>query len=527
MKNKLPCKRLYRHLSAAMLFIFALAVLPLLASADDCIVFTDPNLQQALLREGLDANSDGEISISEALEAIELRLIGSGISSLAGLEHFTNLEYLDIRDNYISDLSPLLSLDHLGVLLLHGNTIDSTPLRKCDAQIIELINGLQDRGVIVEGAESQIIDYNPALLPHSRVYNVLFVYVAKIDVLVKQDWDSPETGYFHELSGTEVQAFDEYRRMFELYVEKLSDYSVDITTASYITQETVTELAGYPGEYSLFAENIAEIQGIANSYDSIIVCLMLNDEIVPHTPSGLGGFSAAGYGDAMIYFRTIEDYGKTLADASENRNLETLEAIVHEFCHTVEYYASISGLPIWEFHDAQAFYGQKHYATENSHINAIAAYLQGTGNPNGDGTKGITNEVWENPPSKKREFEILKAFEAYKGPGPCTAIVNEDLSRFYRLMQSGSEISPDSYSVSSTGTATIITLNESYLSTLANGTYEFLAEFTFGYCKLSLSVKTGSPFTGDQMHLAFIALPLAAMLGLLSICLKKMRERQT
>ena len=52
-----------------------------------------------------------------------------GITSLAGLEEFANLEGLNLNLNQISDISPLVGLTQLVSLFLHGSQIsDISPL---------------------------------------------------------------------------------------------------------------------------------------------------------------------------------------------------------------------------------------------------------------------------------------------------------------------------------------------------------------------------------------------------------------
>ncbi|PKB18686.1 T9SS type A sorting domain-containing protein [Flavobacterium sp. 5] len=63
----------------------------------------------------VDANNDGEIEVSEALNVDKLVLIGSGISSLSGIENFTNLTSLNCQGNELAnlDVNTLLLLKYL------------------------------------------------------------------------------------------------------------------------------------------------------------------------------------------------------------------------------------------------------------------------------------------------------------------------------------------------------------------------------------------------------------------------------
>ncbi len=85
------------------------------------VTFPDTNLEAAI-REAINKPED-PIYISD-LEA--LTMLGAqqrGISDLTGLEHSTNLTWLDLTHNNISDVSPLVGLTKLSELGLGGNNI--------------------------------------------------------------------------------------------------------------------------------------------------------------------------------------------------------------------------------------------------------------------------------------------------------------------------------------------------------------------------------------------------------------------
>ena len=67
----------------------------------------------------IDTNWDGEIQITEALAIRQLNLNSSSISSLTGIENFTNLELLVCEQNQLSylDVSQLVSLSYLSCAL--------------------------------------------------------------------------------------------------------------------------------------------------------------------------------------------------------------------------------------------------------------------------------------------------------------------------------------------------------------------------------------------------------------------------
>ena len=72
----------------------------------------------------IDANNDGEIQVSEALAITNLWLYNASITSLVGIENFTNLSELQIYGNNIPNVD-LTSLTHLTNLALVYNNITS------------------------------------------------------------------------------------------------------------------------------------------------------------------------------------------------------------------------------------------------------------------------------------------------------------------------------------------------------------------------------------------------------------------
>jgi Leucine-rich repeat (LRR) protein len=83
-------------------------------------VVSDPSLQ-ACINQVLAANPDMD------LEGIKLIACpGAGITTLEGIGNLPNLEQLDVSDNAISNLSPLLALKKLRVLSLRTNAIVNT-----------------------------------------------------------------------------------------------------------------------------------------------------------------------------------------------------------------------------------------------------------------------------------------------------------------------------------------------------------------------------------------------------------------
>ncbi len=99
------------------------------------VVFGDERLEQ-VVRDILD-NQEEDIYARDVRSITVLEAVGKNIVSLQGLEYFTELEQLNLEDNFIEDLSPLSSIQTLEWLNLRNNEITNLETIKFD-QIIDL-----------------------------------------------------------------------------------------------------------------------------------------------------------------------------------------------------------------------------------------------------------------------------------------------------------------------------------------------------------------------------------------------------
>lgn len=107
----------------------------------ETVAFNDPVLE-AMVRAAM-GKPDGAITVAEAEAVTKLDLSfewqqyvsgATPIESIGGLEHFKNLESLDLSLNEIADITPLASLTKLKILVLSGNPVtDITPLHALSA----------------------------------------------------------------------------------------------------------------------------------------------------------------------------------------------------------------------------------------------------------------------------------------------------------------------------------------------------------------------------------------------------------
>ena len=368
------------------------------------IDFYDDNLKNALIASGVDVDNDNEISYYEASLVTNLTLYNKNIHNLAGLTFFENLEYLDIRYNYIDTLASFVALPKLEVLSVAGNMINYTPLRNLDESIRTDIDTLLGRNVVLEGLYDQIIDYDAEMVADKPVFKVLFVYVNDISADVVNHGEPLH--YSHLLTEEEINWFDLQRDFFEKSVEKMTNYAVNIVTDIYVTNNQITEYGNaVTDEYWITADTIEEIDDIRENYDSIFVCAIYDSTIVPHTAGGLGSMA-----QAMVYFDNFstEDVFKL----ESGRVGDNIPSMIHEFIHSVEDYGLYTDLNIWEWHLAQRYYTANNPINDSQNIMAEHRYLIGSVNPNNDEETGIIDEIWKLPISKIYNKDIAVSMDS-------------------------------------------------------------------------------------------------------------------
>lgn len=103
-------RKIYSFL-ALFLFVF-------IAKAQ-IITIPDPNFKAKLIANGVDSNSDGEIQESEALSVTGLYLDSANISSLEGIQNFSNATTLWCSYNNLTEIN--LCETAIGVLFCYNN----------------------------------------------------------------------------------------------------------------------------------------------------------------------------------------------------------------------------------------------------------------------------------------------------------------------------------------------------------------------------------------------------------------------
>jgi len=116
---------------------------------EDEIVIRDPNFKAALLSTAnnngsVDTNKNGKISSAEAKAVQALRVPSANISSLDGIEHFTNITVLEAKGNkltevYLEKLTALTQLDLTGNQL--SGTLDLSKLTNLQNGKVKIVAG--------------------------------------------------------------------------------------------------------------------------------------------------------------------------------------------------------------------------------------------------------------------------------------------------------------------------------------------------------------------------------------------------
>ena len=95
----------------------------------------NPAIRDAVMQDpGLQACLDQSLARNEQTELQSITLLAcpaSGVETLAGIEALVNLEQLELSDNEVTNLSPLIPLKNLRVVGLRNNAVgDARPLNE-------------------------------------------------------------------------------------------------------------------------------------------------------------------------------------------------------------------------------------------------------------------------------------------------------------------------------------------------------------------------------------------------------------
>lgn len=167
-------------------YVFAWGIMNISEPEDEEIEFEDPKLEAAIC-DYLGLTVGEAVYSSEVTEIEKLDLSGLEISSLKGLEYFTNLWCLELRNNQITDLTPLEGLTNLEILdLKHNRITDISPL--CNLYNLEELDVSENAISILPEDFSHLINLYHIDLSHNQIDDVkLLATLPVIETLFLQD----------------------------------------------------------------------------------------------------------------------------------------------------------------------------------------------------------------------------------------------------------------------------------------------------------------------------------------------------
>ena len=160
----------------------------------------DANFKNALISQGVDTNNDGEIQVSEAEALINLGVTGYNISSLEGIQSFTNLEVLHCQDNQLSHLD-LSQNSNLKIISCERNQLTSFDLSQnpnleellCSENYLTSINISQNPNLIwLKCGENQLTSLDVTQNPNLQNLYCSYNQLTSLDVT-----QNPNLEYFY------------------------------------------------------------------------------------------------------------------------------------------------------------------------------------------------------------------------------------------------------------------------------------------------------------------------------------------
>ena len=281
-----------------LLLIFL--IMPIFVSAEIDVI-TNAKLHKAIINSvnvNIDENDDGILSQSEVSNFKDTLYLGNrnlNDSDIGELSKFTNITGLSLEKNNITSLEPFMGLNKLTYLSLAGNPYRCSFINgqeKCE-DYYTLKSSIESRGgnLSIGGL---IIDYDKSKITSSTPkYNILATIITETDADITML--SGQTGHTkYKMNEMDITLIKEYLRLYEMYVEKLTDYKIDINIDLYIDNKKLTTLVPDGSteqgqETDVFASKLPELSSILPDYDSSIV--VAYSHYNTHSFAGLAGWS--------------------------------------------------------------------------------------------------------------------------------------------------------------------------------------------------------------------------------------------
>lgn len=247
------------------------------------VPFSDPGLE-SYARSNFDYDGDGLVSIDEArsVHSTAIAISNLGITSLDGIQYFSNLSYLFCDDNQLTDIDPIENLGNLVTLSCANNRIEHLPsfAQQTHLQSLNLnenlITQLPDLSTCNElnsinlefnqiSSIQPLVD-NPAIATKSWASaflannNLLPDECSNLEVLGSRIIDSRQFRYHPQNTGPLICPFDP---VVPIPDPLLHAQLIEIADENNDGQVTENEAAGFD-DYSIILDNsgVRDLQGI-------------------------------------------------------------------------------------------------------------------------------------------------------------------------------------------------------------------------------------------------------------------------
>ena len=253
----------------------------------------DPNLE-GVVREAL-RRPQGRLTSEDFASLIEFRA-NSNIRSLAGIEYFAGLSWLELSGNRIVDLTPISQLNSLEYLDLSGNRIvDLTPISQ--------LNSLS----WLELSGNRIVD----LTPISQLKNLYYLNLSGNQI---DDDDLTLISQLNslrslELSGNRIVDLTPISQLKNLYYLNLSGNQIDDDDLTLISQLNLQHL-------ELSGNQIVDLT-LISQLNSLEYLDLSSNRIVDLTPIS-----------QLQYLKRLDLSGNPIVDLTPISQLKNLYALV-------------------------------------------------------------------------------------------------------------------------------------------------------------------------------------------------------
>ena len=377
------------------------------------VTINDLGLIEALSDNGFNISINGEFLPIDAIFVKELHAAEYRIHSIEGLEYFSNLEFIDLRGNFLTSLKPLTKIESLKVIKVANNRLNDSYLydSNTNSYVDELIkNGVQVHNYLYQQVSPTTKnEKNTNITWKTLIVIVKDVEIVKDERLIKSSWVEGEIN-------EAIKNVDIFYHAINHLVPDHVYVDVDIYVTNQLHQGDINVINMDSGPtYWLWPEHINEIKHKLDEYYSIIVLHQIENN---DGYAGLGFYnSGLRIGSASVRYEIFRDIENMLFETDKMEYYDKVNSnfmsygtlvLIHEFIHGLEFYGIYGlNLQIWDLHDS-AYHYDEMIDTDYGNFNFdrsltrdylwYLGYLRGDINPANPNQTGVVDDIWENPP---------------------------------------------------------------------------------------------------------------------------------